>query len=332
MTTTLDLSLPSTSAPWLPARGASPVPGVGRCRVIARHGAGFEVEIEQRYEAANPYQVAHFPGFRIYPGVFLLETIRQGLSAVLGGGGSVRVAAVRSMRFHAPVLEQAELSILARVEPWEQRGSGRWVVRARCRLADGTVAAETRLEVDGPSEPAGQREPSERDLPAIRRTLPHGHPMLLVDRVLELRPGDSIIAVKAITHAEPCYGALDAGAGPGDYAYPESLLLESFGQAAALMWMLGRDSGARGTGVLMLTVGRDCRIEGRALPGDVVRHEARLDAVVGDNVLVSGESFVGARRILTVGSMMAVIRPPAAITAHARGDEPERQTDRQERM
>jgi 3-hydroxyacyl-[acyl-carrier-protein] dehydratase len=152
------------------------------------------------------------------------------------------------------------------------------------------------------------------DLCAIRRLLPHGHPMLLVDRVLEVGPGDRITGVKAITHAEPCYAALAADADPDCYAYPESLLLESFGQTAALMWLLGRAGRRRDEGVLMLTVGRDCRLEGQALPGDVVRHEARLDSVVGDNVFVSGESFVGDRRILSVGSMMAVIRPSGALS------------------
>lgn len=158
------------------------------------------------------------------------------------------------------------------------------------------------------------------EIDGIRRLLPHGHPMLLVDRIVELEPRRAIVATKAITYGEPCYASLPAGAGAHAYTYPASLLLESFGQAAALLWMAGRGDGdlpdaglpgdADGDGrVLMLATARDCTVDGRALPGDVIEHRARIDHVVGDNVFVSGESFVWRRRIASVGSMMAVIRP-----------------------
>ncbi|HWF74202.1 MAG TPA: hypothetical protein VG186_12695 [Solirubrobacteraceae bacterium] len=151
------------------------------------------------------------------------------------------------------------------------------------------------------------------DLRAIRAVLPHGHPALLIDRVVELEPGHRILATKAITVGEPCYRGVPAGAPGAAYAFPASLLLESVGQAAALLWLLGERGGVGSDSVLMLVAGRDCRIEGRAGPGDVLRHVARIDQVVGDNVFVSGETYVADSRIATVGSMMAVMRPRAAV-------------------
>jgi 3-hydroxyacyl-[acyl-carrier-protein] dehydratase len=156
------------------------------------------------------------------------------------------------------------------------------------------------------------------DQGAIRRLLPHGHPMVLVDRVEALEPGRSIVGLKAISACEPCYRELDPRLGPGAWAYPASLLLESFGQTAALLWLSGRDrAGLEEDRVLMLAGVRGCRIEGRTFPGDVVRHLARLEQVSGDNVFVAGESFVGQRRVMDVGWMLAVARPRSSLSAAA---------------
>jgi 3-hydroxyacyl-[acyl-carrier-protein] dehydratase len=153
---------------------------------------------------------------------------------------------------------------------------------------------------------------------AIRRLLPHGHPMVLVDRIEALDPGRSAVGVKAISACEPCYRDLRPGLEPGAWAYPASLLLESFGQTAALLWLSGRESpGLEEDRVLMLAGVRGCRFEGRAFPGDVVRHVARLDQVSGDNVFVAGESFAGQSRVMRVGWMLAVARPRSSLPATA---------------
>ena len=151
------------------------------------------------------------------------------------------------------------------------------------------------------------------DAPAIRAVLPQRHPLLLVDRVLR-RDGRTIETIKAITSTEPCYARLGEDAGPGDYAYPVSLLIESFGQSAALLWLdsapdppVGRDD------VLLFVGARQYTIEGDAYPGDVVRHVVRLERVVAGTAFASGESFAGDRRIATVGSLTAARRPADAL-------------------
>jgi 3-hydroxyacyl-[acyl-carrier-protein] dehydratase len=153
---------------------------------------------------------------------------------------------------------------------------------------------------------------------AIRNLLPQGHPMVLVDRVVALEPGVSIVGLKAITGSEPCYREVGTGARSERLAYPVSLMLESFGQTAAILWLLGLSSSpVRDDHVLMLVAVRDCAIEGRAFPGDVLRHVARLDQVIGDNVFVEGEILVDHRRVATIGSMMAVMRPRTVLWERA---------------
>jgi 3-hydroxyacyl-[acyl-carrier-protein] dehydratase len=158
----------------------------------------------------------------------------------------------------------------------------------------------------------------------LRAILPHRYPMLLLDRVLAVTPGASLTAVKAVTGCEPCYRALPDGLPPERYAYPVSLMLESFGQAAAVLWLLSagdRSAGDRSAGdrpagdadVLMLAVVRDFQLHGEAYPGDVLRHEVRLDHALDGAGIGVGEIFVGDRRIAAVGSLLAVVRPSQSL-------------------
>lgn len=64
---------------------------------------------------------------------------------------------------------------------------------------------------------------------------------------------------------------------------------------------------------MLFAVARDVRIDGAAHPGDVLTHRARLDRVgPAGAVFVTGETWVGQRRLVRFGSLMAVTRPGAA--------------------
>jgi 3-hydroxyacyl-[acyl-carrier-protein] dehydratase len=150
------------------------------------------------------------------------------------------------------------------------------------------------------------------DHAALRRMLPHGYPMLLLDRVTDLGPDARLSAVKAVSGSEPCYRDLPADAGSDAFAYPVSLLVESHGQAAAVLWLWHHGGLDGGAGELPIFAGvRDVRFTGAAYPGDVVRHEVWLDQVVHGTAFAVGEMWVGPRRIATVGSLIATVRSAA---------------------
>lgn len=149
------------------------------------------------------------------------------------------------------------------------------------------------------------------DIAKVQAALPQRHPLLLVDRVLSMQPGRSIETIKAVTASDPCYAQVPVGAQIEAYAYPVSLLIESFGQSAALLW-LGDEAAADGS-VLLFLGAREYRVEGRAYPGDVVRHVVHLEQVVADTAFATGESWVGDTRIAHIGSLMAARRPKDAV-------------------
>jgi 3-hydroxyacyl-[acyl-carrier-protein] dehydratase len=149
---------------------------------------------------------------------------------------------------------------------------------------------------------------------AIRALLPHRFPMLLLDRVDHVVPGERLHATKAITATEPCYRDLPDGIPPSAYAYPVPLIIESLAQAAGLLWLLSPTS-PDPDHLLMLTSLRNVRIESRVYPGDVLRLEAIVGHIGKDAAHGRGEIWSGNRRIATMGSFLAVSRPCVEILA-----------------
>jgi 3-hydroxymyristoyl/3-hydroxydecanoyl-(acyl carrier protein) dehydratase len=309
--------------PVAPARGrvAAPVRGFVACEV-SRDAERLTIRAEQYVDPADAHLAAHFPEVTIYPGVFVLESVVQAAKAALGDPPGLHLVAVDSLRFLAPLLGGERFHLEATVAAADAAGDRRVV--AECRGADGTLAAKLKLTLgerarfgrgvarapDRPAAGAPRLGP-----PAIRSLLPHGHPMLLVDRIVALRPGHSILGAKAVTLTDPCFAELDPAAPGAAYGYPASMLLESFGQTAALLWLSTEHPDGLGDGrVLMLASARGCRLEGRAMPGDVIHHAAHIEHRVGDNVFVAGGSYVGDHRIATIESMMAVLRPRHALS------------------
>ncbi len=69
------------------------------------------------------------------------------------------------------------------------------------------------------------------DIPRILKALPHRYPMLLVDRVAELKKGEEITAIKAVTFNEGFF----QGHFPGRPIMPGVLQIEALAQAAGIL-------------------------------------------------------------------------------------------------
>ncbi len=69
------------------------------------------------------------------------------------------------------------------------------------------------------------------DIKRILKFLPHRYPFLMVDKVLELKEGEYIKAVKNVTFNEPHF----TGHFPEDPVMPGVLIIEALAQAGALI-------------------------------------------------------------------------------------------------
>jgi 3-hydroxyacyl-[acyl-carrier-protein] dehydratase len=102
------------------------------------------------------------------------------------------------------------------------------------------------------------------DIEEIREYLPHRYPFLLVDRVLELTPGASIVAIKNVSINEPFFN----GHFPQKPVMPGVLIVEAMAQAAGILGFktLGKTPS---DGSIYLFVGADdVRFKRQVVPGD----------------------------------------------------------------
>jgi 3-hydroxyacyl-[acyl-carrier-protein] dehydratase len=69
------------------------------------------------------------------------------------------------------------------------------------------------------------------DISEVMRFLPHRFPFLMIDRVIEIKKGESLVALKNVTVNEPCF----TGHFPGEPIMPGVLILEALAQAAGIL-------------------------------------------------------------------------------------------------
>ena len=69
------------------------------------------------------------------------------------------------------------------------------------------------------------------DINQILRQLPHRYPFLLVDRVLEVRKGETIRAIKNVTYNEPYF----TGHFPHRPVMPGVMIIEALAQCAGIL-------------------------------------------------------------------------------------------------
>lgn len=114
---------------------------------------------------------------------------------------------------------------------------------------------------------------SEMYIEEIRRFLPHRYPFLLVDRVTECTPGESITAVKNVSVNEPHF----TGHFPQQAIMPGVLIIEALAQTTGLLGFRTM-SEEPSDDVLYMLVGIDgVRFKRQVVPGDQLVLKAKIE-------------------------------------------------------
>jgi 3-hydroxyacyl-[acyl-carrier-protein] dehydratase len=144
----------------------------------------------------------------------------------------------------------------------------------------------------------------------VRSALPHRYPMLLVDRVLDVVAGQQLTAVKAVTFNEPWYQRLGQVADEDELAYPEVLLIESWGQSAGLLGQYGHpDPEALNAGVMVVGGITGARFHRRVFPGELLEHHVRVVRALSDTMIFEGDCRSGGELVFEVTRMTMAFRP-----------------------
>jgi 3-hydroxyacyl-[acyl-carrier-protein] dehydratase len=143
------------------------------------------------------------------------------------------------------------------------------------------------------------------DIHQILKMLPHRYPFLLVDRVLQLDKGKSIVALKNVTINEPFFN----GHFPHRPVMPGVLMLEALAQAAALLSFHTMDVVPDENTIYYFAGIDGARFKRPVEPGDALTLMVELDrmkagifkfkakAMVGAELAVEAELMCTMRRI-----------------------------------
>ena len=138
------------------------------------------------------------------------------------------------------------------------------------------------------------------DIQLIKGILPHRYPFLLLDRIVELVPGERVVGIKNVTANEPFF----QGHFPDFPVMPGVLILEVLAQAgAAMMLKAAEDAG----GKVPYLAGIDkAKFRRPVVPGDQLRLELNVLRWRGASCKLEGKAFVG-EEVVAEAEIMAVL-------------------------
>lgn len=100
--------------------------------------------------------------------------------------------------------------------------------------------------------------------------LPHRYPMLLVDRLVDIRPGEGAVGIKNVSYGEQFF----QGHFPQKPVMPGVMIIEAMAQSAAAFTSYTEDLDVEGKVVLFMGVDK-ARFRRPVIPGDQLRIAVR---------------------------------------------------------
>jgi len=125
------------------------------------------------------------------------------------------------------------------------------------------------------------------DIQAIMDFLPHRYPFILVDRILNLVPGEKITALKNVTINEPFF----QGHFPSYPIMPGVLIVEAMAQAAGVLALESVPAEKRGAPVFFMGLDK-VKFRKPVVPGDQLIFEVQIIKFRSKVVKASGKAFV----------------------------------------
>jgi 3-hydroxyacyl-[acyl-carrier-protein] dehydratase len=129
------------------------------------------------------------------------------------------------------------------------------------------------------------------DIQEIQRILPHRYPFLLIDRVVDIKRMERIVAIKNVTINEPFF----QGHFPNLPIMPGVLIVEAIAQAGGALLLTEVED--RDEKLMVFTGIERARFRRPVTPGDQLRIEVDVKSWRLTAVRMEGRVFVGDKRV-----------------------------------
>lgn len=126
------------------------------------------------------------------------------------------------------------------------------------------------------------------DIVEIQKILPHRYPFLLIDKVIDLVPNDSITAIKNVTIGEPVF----QGHFPSHPIYPGVMIIEGMAQAGGVLAFKSMpDEDLSNKVVYFMSIDK-AKFRHPIRPGDTVEFRIQTLKHRGKIWVLKGEAYV----------------------------------------
>ncbi|MGE0810889.1 MAG: 3-hydroxyacyl-ACP dehydratase FabZ [Immundisolibacter sp.] len=133
----------------------------------------------------------------------------------------------------------------------------------------------------------------------IMRLLPHRYPFLLLDRVVELKLGERLTAIKNVTISEPFF----QGHFPNYPIMPGVLILEAMAQASAVLGFRSTGTSAADDNVYLFVGIDKARFRQAVQPGDQLAIDIELKRAVRGMWMFAASARVDGREVASAEIM-----------------------------
>ncbi len=124
------------------------------------------------------------------------------------------------------------------------------------------------------------------DAKQIMEIIPHRYPILMVDRIVEMEPGQRAVGIKNLSANEPVF----QGHYPGNPIFPGVLIVEAMAQTGAVAMMSQPEFADK---VPLFAGIDDCKFKRPVVPGDQLRLEVEIVNMRRGLGIGSGKAYVG---------------------------------------